>query len=157
MMLTLLSRFSIDFLTAFSVYLNSSLRSLIMLIVGFSPQDCTPWWPGKKSGPRTPTAHRLCSPKWVAVPQNCVPWGLCGSSCCQQALVSQAGRSAIELPLYTQVNPRLQALLFCWCQLASLPIEHWGPEFTTVLTAREPSLPHQRARMWDSPLSGGKI
>jgi hypothetical protein len=47
------------------------------------------------------------------------------------------------------VNTRLQASL--------LVPEHRGPASPLSLTAREPSLPCQRARMPDSPLRGGKL
>jgi hypothetical protein len=38
----------------------------------------------------------------------------------------------LNLPSHGQVNPRLHALLFCWCQQASLPTEHGHPAFPTM-------------------------
>jgi hypothetical protein len=65
--------------------------------------------------------------------------------------------TARSLPPHTQVKPRLQALLICWCQEASLVKKHRGPASPLSLTAREPLFPHQRAKMPHSPLRGGKL
>jgi hypothetical protein len=43
-----------------------------------------------------------------------------------------------------------------WSQEASLPIKHGGPT-PQSLRAREPLLPHQRARLPETSLRGGKL
>jgi hypothetical protein len=55
-----------------------------------------------------------------------------------------------------QMNPGLQALLFCWHQEASLPTEHGGPALPNVPDSKRALIPHQRARMQDSSLREGK-
>jgi hypothetical protein len=49
--------------------------------------------------------------------------------CCPTATLNFL-LSARSPPAYMQVNPRLHAFLFCWCQEASLLTEDGGPVLT---------------------------
>jgi hypothetical protein len=61
-----------------------------------------------------------------------------------------------------KVNPRLQALLFCWHPEASLLTKHGGPSLFTVkqesptMTAVKSLCPYQRAGTPAPSLQGGK-
>jgi hypothetical protein len=62
--------------------------------------------------------------------------------------------SARSLPPHRQVKLRLYAFLFCWCQEASLPTEHWGPAFTNKPSHGRISATPSKRRNPASPLSG---
>jgi hypothetical protein len=67
--------------------------------------------------------------------------------CCPTGTINLLLSARSVLP-HTPVSIRLQALLFYSARRPSLPL---------FLTSREPSLPHQRARMPDTPRRGGKL
>jgi hypothetical protein len=54
------------------------------------------------------------------------------------------------------VNPRLQALLFFWFQEASLPIEHGGPELSTVPESKRALTPLSKSENTRFPTEGRK-
>jgi hypothetical protein len=64
--------------------------------------------------------------------------------------------SARSLPTHTQVNPRLQALLSCWHQEASLPTKHGGPVLLTVPDSKRALVPPSKSKNTRFPTEGRK-
>jgi hypothetical protein len=63
---------------------------------------------------------------------------------------------ARSLPPHTHVNSRLQALLFCWCQEASLPTKHRAPTLSTVPESKRALTPPSKSENARFPTKGIK-
>jgi hypothetical protein len=55
-------------------------KSADLVSLAAAPLNCTLWSLCRKSGPRSPIACRLGSPKLEAAPVNCTLWSPCGKS-----------------------------------------------------------------------------
>jgi hypothetical protein len=55
------------------------------------------------------------------------------------------------------VNTRLQALLFCWCQEASLSTEHRGPALSTVPNSKKVLASSSKSENTRFPTEGKKV
>jgi hypothetical protein len=120
-----------------------------------------------QAGPRTPAAHRLCSPVTAAAtvgpgrpcPSTNRRQGLCCKMiqvcwlCCPMGTLNLL-LSARSPPTHMQVNPRFHSLLICWHQKASLPIVYGGPVLTTNSSCGRVLAAPSKSRNPDPQLSG---